>query len=71
MDPYSTPARKLFPTQQEYPNCGTPRLRAIYGLPTTDLANDPTVKLMGCLIDGDMPEWFCPKCDEPTTVYLE
>ena len=43
--------------------CGTRMLRAVYGLPCSDLANDPTVKLMGCLIDGDVLEWFCPKCD--------
>ena len=44
---------------------------AIYGLPTSELVNDPTVKLMGCLIDGAMNEWFCQKCDEPTSAYFE
>lgn len=48
------------------PACGTLLLRAIYGLPPSELANDPTVKLMGCLIGGEISEWFCPKCDEPS-----
>ena len=52
-------------TRPACPECGTVMVKAIYGLPTRDLANDPTVKLMGCLIDVEMHEWFCPKCDEP------
>jgi hypothetical protein len=63
MEPNSVPARLDPNSQSECPECGTPRLRAIYGLPTIELANDPNVKLMGCLIDGEMPEWYCPECD--------
>jgi len=62
MDPNSALAKRDSHSQRECPDCGTPRLRAIYGLPTHELANDPTVKLMGCLIDGEMQEWICPKC---------
>jgi len=64
MDLNSIPDRRQLPTQQECPNCGAPRLKAIYGLPTSELANDPTVKLMGCLIDGELLEWFCPNCED-------
>jgi len=46
------------------PICSTTRLRAIYGLPTSEFADDPTMKLMGCLTDGEMPKWFCPECDQ-------
>ena len=63
MDLNSTPAKHEAQSQLECPECGTPSLRAIYGLPTSVLANDPTVKLMGCLIDGKRSEWFCPECD--------
>jgi predicted RNA-binding Zn-ribbon protein involved in translation (DUF1610 family) len=45
------------------PECGTLLLRAVHGLPTRDLANDPTVKIMGCLVDEKMVEWFCPECN--------
>ena len=48
---------------QKCPICGTNQLRTVYGLPTAELVNDPTVKLMGCLLDGYMPEWFCQKCE--------
>jgi len=51
-------------TRPACPECGTLLLRAVYGLPNRDLANDTTVKLMGCLIDGPMPEWYCAKCDQ-------
>jgi len=44
--------------------CGTKLLRAVYGLPTREVAHDASVKLMGCLIDGEMPKWFCPECDQ-------
>ena len=49
---------------QKCPICGTDQLRTVYGLPTAELVNDPTVKLMGCLIDCEIPEWYCPVCDE-------
>jgi len=63
MDSNSTPARRQLPTPQVCPKCGTSRLRAVYGLPKSELANDPTVKLMGCMIDGEMKEWSCPMCE--------
>jgi len=63
MDPNSAPDIHQDQPQSECPKCGTPRLRAIYGLPTSEFTNDPTVKIMGCLFDGKSSEWFCPECD--------
>lgn len=63
MGPNSTPPLHEDQSQLECPKCGTPRLRAIYDLPTSELAIDPTVKIMGCLLDGEMAEWFCLNCD--------
>ncbi|MEO0061298.1 MAG: hypothetical protein RL343_916 [Actinomycetota bacterium] len=65
MGPNSAPGKKDTNSQSKCPTCDNHRLQAVYGLPIRDLANEPTVKLMGCLMECDMPEWFCPKCDEP------
>lgn len=45
------------------PVCGTQMKFAVYGLPSKELAEGRSVKLMGCLIDADPPEWFCEPCD--------
>jgi hypothetical protein len=71
MDPNTTPGILDPNSRRECPACGTPRLRAVYGLPTGELVNDQMVKLMGCLIDGDMHKWFCTKCDESKARYFE
>ena len=55
---------------QKCPICGTNQLRTVYGLPTSDLVIDPRVKLMGCLIDGDMHKWFCTECEESKDRYF-
>jgi hypothetical protein len=49
------------------PVCGTPDARPIvYGLPTRDLADDPSIVLGGCMVTDDDPAFRCrnPSCAE-------
>lgn len=48
------------------PRCGSKDvLRIVYGLPGPELmerAEKGLVKLGGCCVDGNDPEWYCRKC---------
>lgn len=46
------------------PACGSSDVKEIvFGLPTAELFDDPTVALGGCVIPpGPPPEWHCGNC---------
>jgi hypothetical protein len=49
------------------PECGgTELLRIVYGYPGPEMfeeAERGEVRLGGCVISGDMPDWACVACD--------
>jgi rubrerythrin len=50
---------------KELPNCpvcGSKMKRIIYGM-VASMPDDPNVVLGGCMLDGDSPDFACPKCD--------
>ncbi len=45
------------PTRRTCPVCGTDApLRIVYGLPSPELFDDPTIALGGCMVSGDDPK---------------
>ena len=51
-------------TLSDCPNCGSTDAKPIvYGYPSSEMLDDPTIALGGCCIFEDSPGFVCPTCE--------
>ncbi len=50
------------------PKCGSKKvIHIVYGFPSPEAqkkAEQGKIKLGGCVVTGDNPDWFCCECEE-------
>jgi len=50
------------------PTCGSRMIPILYGLPSSEMRGPVErgeIKLGGCVVSGNDPQWWCPQCEEP------